>query len=93
MRERPLEKKMIDALLKRKQAYEKYFRSKEKKKGKGNPEAMDNQAQNAYTSLVKTIFDLHQKSGGAGKDPLELQRLSDEMLEVEFGIKRDEETR
>ena len=73
------EKQMIDDLLKRKEAYEEYF------KGLGD---IDSRAESAYASLVKTIVELSIKTGSRTKDPEELARIAKEILENDYGIKR-----
>jgi hypothetical protein len=77
----PFEKRMIDDLLKRKEAYEAYFKTAE--------EPMDHKAETAYASLVKTIVELSLKTGSSAKDPGELRRVAEEILENDYGIKRD----
>ncbi len=74
------EKRMIDDLLTRKEAYEVYF---EKQNGK-----IDSRAESAYASLVKTIIELSIKTGSRTKDPEELARIAKEILENDYGIKR-----
>jgi hypothetical protein len=74
-----LEEKMINALKKRKRAYEKYFRTLKD---------VDNQAQSAYTSIIKTIVELSRKIPAGVSDPEEMKRRLDEVLETEYGIKR-----
>ncbi|GER92678.1 hypothetical protein A45J_0396 [hot springs metagenome] len=76
------EEKMMSDLMKQKEKYEKYF---------DGIAGIDNQAQYAYTNIVKTIIELsrkikpHQKET---KDPAEMKRLAEEILESEYGIKR-----
>lgn len=82
-RKRPLEEKMIRDLLKRKRAYEKYFKSK-----KENPENIDPKAESAYASLVKLIVEISKKADLRAKDPEEMKRLAEEILENDYGIKR-----
>ena len=77
-----LEEKMIRSLLKRKREYEKYFKAKEEKN------EIDNQTTNAYAGLIKTIVELSRKAPKEAKDPAELKRLAEEILENEYGIKR-----
>lgn len=92
---------MIKSLLRRKRAYEKYFLLKEairpaddsavgeKPKPKKKMEMdMDTQAQNAYTSIVKTIVELSRKSPKETKDPAEMKRIAEEILRTEYGIER-----
>ncbi len=96
MKGQSLEEKMIRSLLERKKEYEDYFKasvqpddgdSEEEKKKKKEPE-IDNQATNAYTGLIKTIVELSRKSPKEAKNPVELKRLAEEILENEYGIKR-----
>jgi hypothetical protein len=75
------EEKMIRDLLKRKRAYEQYFKLKP-------DNTVDNQAQSAYTTIIKTLFELSRKTLPGAKDPEEIRRLSEEILESEFGIRR-----
>lgn len=80
-----LEEQMIRSLIRRKREYERYF------KASGiDPEnpGMDNQATNAYTGLIKTIAELSRKAVRESKDPEEVKRLAEEILETEYGIKR-----
>lgn len=73
------ERQMIDDLLKRKEAYEAFFRTQEQ---------IDHKAESAYASLVKTIVELSIKAGTRAKDPEEIKRIADEILENDYGIKR-----
>jgi hypothetical protein len=74
------ERQMIEDLLLRKAAYEALFREQEKE--------IDHKAESAYASLVKTIVELSIKAGTRAKDPEELKRIADEILENDYGIKR-----
>lgn len=81
MRPKPsFEKRMIDDLLKRKEAYERYFAERGE---------IDSKAESAYASLVKTIVELSLKTGSSSKDPEELRRIAEEILESDYGIKKD----
>ncbi len=76
------EEKMLSDLLKQKEKYETYFDS---------INLIDNQAQFAYANIIKTIIDLSRKMKPKEKeikDPAEMKRLADEILENEYGIKR-----
>jgi hypothetical protein len=74
------ERRMIEDLLKRKESYEAYFKTQE--------DPIDHKAESAYASLVKTIVELSIKAGTRAKDPEELRRIADEILENDYGIKR-----
>lgn len=76
------EERMMNDLLKQKEKYERYF---------DTISGIDNQAQYAYTNIVKTIIELSRKikpSEKETKDPDEMKRLANEILESEYGIKR-----
>lgn len=75
------EEKMMSDLMRQKEKYEAYFEALS---------GIDNQAQYAYTNIVKTIIELSRKIKPAKevKDPAEMKRLADEILESEYGIKR-----
>ena len=78
------EEKMLLALIQQKEKYEKYFESLP-------INSMDNQAQFAYANIIKTIIDLSRKlkpKEKETKDPAEMKRLAEEILESEYGIKR-----
>jgi transposase len=77
------EEKMISALVAQKEKYEEYFAGL----GRGQH---DNQASFAYTNIVKTIIELSRKikPPEEKRDPAELKRISEEILESEYGIKR-----
>jgi hypothetical protein len=81
-----LAKEALEALRKRKQEYEAYFEQRVPTEDKG----MDNQALNAYTSLVKTLVELARKVGGPEEDldPREMRRVAEEIFEREYGIER-----
>lgn len=89
-----MEELAIKALLKRKREYEKYFKSRESKDTQVNDDqnkpdpGMDNQAQNAYTSLIKTLVELAKKMPVQTNDTDEMLRLAEEILENDYGIKR-----
>ncbi len=80
-REKSFEQRMIDALEERREAYEAYFALK-------GTDDVDNQAQNAYTNLIKTLFELNKKSSAPTRSPEEMRRRAEEILESDFGIKR-----
>jgi hypothetical protein len=73
------QQKMIRALERRKRAYEKYFK---------DLKDVDNQAQTAYTNIIKTLAELDRKSSAEVADPAEMQRKAREILESEYGITR-----
>lgn len=73
------QQKMIRALERRKRAYERYFKGLED---------VDNQAQTAYTNIIKTLAELDRKSPQEAPDPAEMQRKAREILESEYGITR-----
>jgi hypothetical protein len=75
-----IEERMIRDLLRQKRRYEKYFKTLK--------DNVDNQAQTAYTNIVKTIVELSRKAGKEARDPEEMKRLADEILKSEFGIER-----
>jgi ribosome biogenesis protein Nip4 len=81
------EEKMIRDLLKRKRAYEKYFRTLVKVEDGEEKIEVDNQAQSAYTAIIKTLFELSKKAVDKTHDPEEMRRLADEILESDYGIK------
>ena len=89
-----MEEQAMKALLKRKREYEKYFKSRESKDTQGNDDqnkpdpGMDNQAQNAYTSLIKTLVELSRKAAPPKRSAEEIQRAAEEVLRVEYGIER-----
>jgi hypothetical protein len=89
-----IEEQAIKALLKRKREYEKYFKSREGKAAEDNgfpaknDIGMDNQAQNAYTNIIKTLVDLAKKVSIQTNDTDEMKRLAEEILENDYGIKR-----
>lgn len=78
-----VEQSMVRALLRRKLAYERYFKSEK---------AIDHPAQTAYTALVKTIVEITRKAGPAldaqRPDPEEARRRADEILRNDYGIQR-----
>jgi hypothetical protein len=74
------DRRMIDDLIKRKESYEAYFKTQD--------DPIDHKAESAYASLVKTIVELSMKAGARAKDPEELRRIADEILENDYGIKR-----
>lgn len=69
-------------LKRQKDKYEKYFES--------IGSSIDNQAQYAYANLIKTIIELVRKCKPEKetKDPQEMRKLADDILESEYGIKR-----
>jgi hypothetical protein len=71
---------MIEDLIRRKEAYEAFFADKTGE--------IDSRAESAYASLVKTIVELSIKAGNRARDPEELRRIADEILENDYGIKR-----
>lgn len=75
------EERMMNDLLKQKEKYEAYFETLP---------GIDNQAQFAYANIIKTIIELSRKLNPQKevKDPDEMKRLADEILESEYGIKR-----
>lgn len=75
------EERMMNDLMKQKDKYEAYFET---------ISGIDNQAQYAYTNIVKTIIELSRKlkPGKETKDPDEMKKLAEEILESEYGIKR-----
>lgn len=88
-----LEDKMIKALLRQKRKYEIYLNSKKTEVKTGDkteePE-LDHKAEHAYTHIIKTIVELSRKSQGREKeDPEEMKRIAEEILESEYGIKRN----
>jgi hypothetical protein len=75
------EESMLRDLLKQKKKYEQYFEG---------IQGVDNQASFAYANIIKTVIELSRKikPRGEEKDPEELRRMADEILEMEYGIKR-----
>jgi hypothetical protein len=75
---------MLLSLIAQKEKYEKYF--------DGLPaNNMDNQAQFAYSNIIKTVIELSRKlkpKEKQSKDLAEMKRLAEEILESEYGIKR-----
>ena len=76
-----MEERAINALLRRKAEYERYFDTLRKKKAK-----MDNQAQNVYTSIIKTLVDISRKSAEEAKSNGAAERTLEEVLRDEYGI-------
>jgi phage shock protein A len=79
--EKALVESMLRDLLKQKKKYEQYFEG---------IQGVDNQASFAYANIIKTVIELSRKikPRGEEKDPEELRRMADEILEMEYGIKR-----
>lgn len=78
-----IDARMVRALLSRKLAYEKYFKTLDNK--------TDNPAQTAYTALIKTIVDISRKSVAEQpkeRDPEEALKRAKEILRTEYGIER-----
>lgn len=74
------EEKIMLKLIAQIEKYEAYFE---------NNATIDNQAVYAYTNLLKTIIELSRKRPQKeAKDPAEMRRLAEEILESEYGIKR-----
>lgn len=71
--------KLIADLLKMKRQYEKYFRTLKQP---------DNQAVTAYTNVIKTAADLIKKfkENSEEFDSEKMQRLTEEILENDYGI-------
>jgi hypothetical protein len=76
-----IEEQAIKALLKRKREYERYFDSLRKKN-----EKMDSPAQNAYTTIIKTLVELSRKKAEEAKSSGETERTLEEVLRDEYGI-------
>jgi hypothetical protein len=76
-----IEEQAIKALLRRKGEYERYFDSLRDK-----DEKMDNQAQNAYTSIIKTLVELSRKAAPPKRSAEEIQRAAEEVLRNDYGI-------
>jgi ABC-type hemin transport system ATPase subunit len=74
-----IEERMIRDLLRQKRRYEMYFKTLK---------GVNNQAQTAYTNIVKTVVELSRKAHREAVDPEEMKRIADEILESEYGIKR-----
>ena len=97
-----MEVEMIDALLKRKRAYERYFNAKAKQDRKAvpnqepeeksraeqeHPVELDHKAEQAYAGLIKMICDLNVKLGGRTDiDPEETRRIAREILTNDYGV-------
>lgn len=80
MKKKPtFQERMIRALLRRKLAYERYFKKLED---------VDNAAQTAYTNIIKTLAELDRKAGPLEADPEEIRRRAREILEREYGVIR-----
>ncbi|MBI4822652.1 MAG: hypothetical protein HY805_00250 [Nitrospirae bacterium] len=64
---------------------------KKGKKDENNEKAeLDHKAEHAYTHIIKTIIELSRKlSLSEETDPEEMKRRAEEILESEFGIKRN----
>ncbi len=78
-----LEERMMKALIKQKTKYEKYLKTR---KSKG----LDHKAEHAYTHIIKTIIEISRKSVATeDMDPEEFKLRAKEILENEYGIKRD----
>lgn len=76
-----LEAEMITALIRRKEEYERYFSTKED---------IDPKVEQAFTNIVKLIIELARGQSGPEKsDPEEMKRAAEEILEREYGIKRN----
>lgn len=72
--------KMFRDLLKRKEAYEQYFRGLA-------PDRMDNHAQYAYNHILKTLAELADKvKPEEAADPEKMKQVMKEILEREYGI-------
>lgn len=78
-----IEEQAIKALLRRKGEYERYFDTLRE-----NDEKMDNQAQNAYTSIIKTLVELSRKRTEESKVKGETGKTLEEVLRDEYGIER-----
>jgi len=78
-----LEERMVKALIKQKTKYEKYLKTRK-------PKGLDHKAEHAYTHIIKTIIEISRKSAIAEEtDPEEFKKKAEEILESEFGIKRN----
>lgn len=78
-----IDERMVRALLRRKLAYEKYFKTLKNE--------TDNPAQTAYTALIKAIVEISRKSGAiepGGNDPEGALKRAEEILRTEYGIER-----
>ena len=73
------EQKMLRKLIKQIEKYERYFETTD----------IDNQAMYAYTNLLKTVVELSRKVKAKETDPEEFKKKAEEILESEFGIKRN----
>jgi hypothetical protein len=82
MRKTPLEEKLLKDFLKVKKEYEKYFKTLEK------PDA---QALSAYGNILKNAVELTKKLRPEGKSTTQedMKRIAEEILESEYGIKRN----
>lgn len=76
-----LDKKMIKALLKRKRHYEKFL---------NGLESVDNPAQSAYNSIIKTIIEISRKMEVPQEaDNEESREKAMEIFEGDYGFKRE----
>jgi hypothetical protein len=87
------EEKMLRDLLKRKRAYEAYFRGVEKAGAEGGdagqgPKAPDNSAHSAYVSIIKALVELAKKVPTQRRSPEEMKRTAKEILKREYGTDR-----
>lgn len=76
------EEGLIKDLLKVKRQYERYFKTLEKP---------DGQALSSYAGILKTAAELLRKLGPEteANDPEEMKKIAEEILESEYGIKRN----
>lgn len=74
-----IEERMIRDLLRQKRRYERYFKTLQ---------GVDNQAQTAYTNIIKVVVGLSKKTREEAVDPEEMRRIAEEIMETEYGIKR-----
>lgn len=73
-----IEERMIRDLLRRKRAYEGYFK---------DLKGVDNPAQSAYLSLIKAIVELAGKTAAPeAADAEECRRVAERILRDEYGV-------
>lgn len=73
---------MVEALLARKEAYEKYFADRD-------AEGLDQRAEGAYLSVLKFLYEITHKSSAQGVSAEEFRRRALEILRDDYGIDID----
>jgi hypothetical protein len=76
-----IEEQAIKALLRRKGEYERYFDTLREK-----DEKMDSPAQNAYTTIIKTLVELSKKAAPPKRSAEEIRKAAEEVLRNDYGI-------